>query len=321
MKIPPPLVIISGPTASGKSRLALDLALEFSGTVINADSMQVYRQLEIITARPSAEDMAKVPHRLFGEQDASEPCSAGRWRKMAVAEINAAHAGKRLPVIVGGTGLYVKSLVEGLAEIPDIPDKVRAEAAAVHTRLGGEEFKSLLAAIDPTSAERIPAGDTQRLIRAYEVFLASGKTLSEWREDQKPSTLDARMANVVLMPPREELYRAIDDRFDEMMEKGALDEVAALAGLELDPSLPAMKALGVRELIACVDGKMDIEQAIEAAKRSTRNFAKRQLTWLRHQTIGSEQGGKMEIYVSSAKYSESMATEIFSFIRQFLLTG
>ncbi len=321
MKNPPPLVIVAGPTASGKSRLALDLALEFSGTVINADSMQVYRELEIITARPSAEDMAKVSHRLFGVEAASRRCSAGRWLKMARAEITASHADGRLPIIVGGTGLYLKSLTEGLNEIPDISDDTRAAAAAAHERLGGEDFKVLLATVDPASAERIPAGDTQRLIRAYEVFLASGISLSEWRKVPAPSPIDASIASIVLMPSREELYQATDARFDEMMKLGALDEVAGLARLGLDPGLPAMKALGVRELIACIEGKTELEQSIEAAKRATRNFAKRQLTWLRHQTISSVQDDKTGMYSRPAKYSESLKGEIFSFIRQFLLTG
>ncbi len=332
----PPVLIVAGPTASGKSALAVDIALEFSGTVINADSMQVYEELRILTARPTDDEMAKVPHRLFGVMAAAEPCSAGKWLKMAAAEIEAAWAAKRLPIITGGTGLYIKALVEGLSQIPDVPKEARAEATRLHGELGGQAFRDELAQIDAPAAA-IPPGDSQRLIRAYEVYIATGTSLSEWRRNARPQPpIAARFGAVVLTPPRggpDGLYEALDRRFDEMMAAGGLAEAGALAALNLDPSLPAMKAIGVPELIAQVRGGVELADALEAAKRATRNFAKRQLTWLRHQIPGAikdEDGagngmgditGQIELHMVSAKYSESLRPEIFPFIRRFLLTG
>ena len=279
-----PVVIVAGPTASGKSALALDLAREFTGTVVNADSMQVYRELRVLTARPGAEKEAQAPHRLFGVLPASEACSAGRWLKMAVAEIEKAHATARLPIVVGGTGLYLKVLTEGLAAIPDIPGGVNEEVRDLYDRLGGEAFRDQLAKRDAEAAERLSAGDGQRLTRAMAVVRATGRTLSDWQRDQGPGpALNARFAVIRLMPGRDALYAATDARFDAMLADGALEEVRALTALGLDPELPAMKALGVGELGRHLAGGISLEEASEAAKRATRNFAKRQLTWLRNQ--------------------------------------
>lgn len=313
MNTKPVVVIVAGPTASGKSRLAMDLACAFGGTVINADSMQIYRELRVISARPSPEDEARVPHRLYGVLSAGERCSAGRWRAMAVAEIDDAVAVGRLPVIVGGTGLYLKALVAGLAPVPDIAPEVRADAVALHAAVGAEAFHHAVAALDPETAARLPAGDSQRLIRAFEVATATGRPLSAWQRETDPGREPAHtFITVALMPPRDELYRSIDARFDRMMAAGALDEVRALVAMDLDPSLPAAKAVGVRELAVHVRGECDHPTAIARAKRATRNYAKRQVTWIRHQLHAA--------LPLNEQYSERLRPIIFTFIRQFLLT-
>jgi tRNA dimethylallyltransferase len=309
----PPLVIVAGPTASGKSSLALDAAVEFGGTVINADSMQVYRELRVLTARPSAQAEARVPHRLFGILPATERCSAGRWLALAVPEIEAAWKARRLPIVVGGTGLYLKALLEGLSPVPAIPEAIRGEARELLTRLGGEGMRAELARLDPETAARLPAADGQRLARAYEVARATGKSLAQWQAEEKPRPpLEAEVLTLVLLPPRDDLYATIDARLERMLEEGALDEVAAVRALGLDPTLPAARALGLRELARYLDGEIDREAALHAAQQSSRNYAKRQFTWLRNQIAPSE--------VFSEKYSERLKPIIFSFIRKLLLT-
>ncbi len=307
-----PVLVVAGPTASGKSALAADVAAAFDGVVVNADSMQVYRELRVLTARPSAAEEARVPHRLFGILPAAEACSAGGWLGMARDEIAAAHADGRLPIVVGGTGLYLKALTEGLAAVPDIPDEVRAEARAEHARLGGEAFRAALAERDPESVASIPAGDSQRLIRAWEVVVGTGRPLPDWQRDGPLPPVEARVATIALVPPRDLLYAACDGRFDAMMADGALEEARALDALGLDDSLPAMKAVGVPQLLGHIRGEIPLADAVAAAKQATRNLAKRQLTWIRHQMTGA--------HVISAQYSERLLPEIFSFIRQFVLT-
>lgn len=308
-----PVLIIAGPTASGKSALAMDVAEALDGVIVNADSVQVYRELRVLSARPSPADEARVPHRLFGVLAAAEACSAGRWLAMARPEVAAAHAAGRLPIVVGGTGLYLKALTEGLAAVPDIPEDLRRSVRERHARLGGEAFRAELAALDPEAARRLPAGDGQRLVRAFEVVRATGVPLADWQQRGGDGpAVAARIATIVLAPPRAALYRAIDARFDAMLAAGALDEVAALLRLGLDPGLPAMKAVGVPQLVRHLQGEITLADAAAAAKQASRNFAKRQLTWLRHQIGDAE--------VISAQYSESLRPEIFSFIRQFLLT-
>ncbi len=308
------VVIIAGPTASGKSAMAIDVACEFSGVIINADSMQVYCKLDVLTARPPERDLAAAPHRLYGILDPDDPCSVGRWLDLAVKEIKAAWADGNLPLVVGGTGMYLKALLEGLAPIPDVPGEVREKATALHVELGGEAFREKLAELDAQAAARLPAGDTQRLIRAYEVALATGRPLSDWqKEHPSEPPLNSPIASIVLTPDRDVLYDGVNRRFDWMMENGALDEVRGLEKLGLDPSLPAMKAVGVPELLRALSGECDMETAMEDAKRATRQFAKRQMTWLRNQLTAD--------LPLTAQYSESFRAEIFSFIRQFMLTG
>jgi len=308
-----PVIIIAGPTASGKSALAVDLAEEFSGTVINADSMQVYAQLDVLSARPRGPDLERAPHCLYGVMDAAQSCSAGHWRDMAAEKIEAAWVDQRLPIVVGGTGLYLKALMEGMSPIPEVPSSARQQATELFERLGDVAFHVELAKRDPEIAARLPTGDRQRMIRAFEVSLATGRRLSDWqKEPLSGPAVAARFFTIVVLPERENLYAGIDARFERMIDQGALEEVKALMALNLDPALPALKALGVPELSRYLNGDCDLTTAMEDAKRATRNFAKRQLTWLRHQL---ENDLKID-----AQYSERLKPEIFSFIRQFLLT-
>jgi tRNA dimethylallyltransferase len=309
------IVIVAGPTGSGKSALALALAEEFAGTIINADSQQAYRDLAVLTARPGPEELARAPHRLYGVIDAGESCSAGRWGELALAEIAAARQAGRLPILVGGTGLYLEALLQGLAEVPAIPGAVREEARALYARLGGAEFRAHLLAIDPTAARLAPS-DGQRLTRAWEVVTATGRPLSEWQRCQAPPpSLPA--AAVVLLPPRAALYAACDARFRGMMAGGAEAELRALLARDLPPSLPAMKAVGVPQLAAWLAGELSREDAVIAAQHATRRYVKRQYTWFRNRLPENERFRKL---VVEAQFSESLLPEIFSFIRQFMLT-
>ncbi len=308
-----PVIVIAGPTASGKSNAALAVAEEFGGAVVNADSMQVYRDLNVLTARPGFPATARVPHLLYGFLPADRACSVGLWLELAVRAIAEVRAMGRLPVLVGGTGLYLKALMEGLSVIPEIPASVRDAARALHAELGGEAFRDRLAELDAEAAARLPAGDTQRLIRAYEVALGTGRTLRDWQQEGAANApVTGPFASIALVPPRAHLYAAIDARFGRMVEGGGLEEVRHLLSLGVDPGLPAMKAVGVRELTSYLKGESELETAVDAAMRATRHYAKRQFTWLRHQFEGG--------LILDAQYSESQKEKIFPFIRQFLLT-
>lgn len=281
--MPGPVILLAGPTASGKSAMAVALARRVGGVVINADSMQVYRELRVVTARPTAADEATVPHRLYGVIAASKACSAARWRALAMAEIEAAGGRGEVPIVVGGGGLYLRALVRGLAPVPDVPVAARDDARARHARLGGEAFHAALAARDPAMAARLHAGDTQRLIRAWEVIAATGRSLADWQAVPPEDPLDAPIYTVLAAPERAALYAACDARFERMLADGALEEVAALDALGLDGRLPAMKALGVPALRRHLRGEIPLVEARAAAQQATRNYAKRQLTWFRHQ--------------------------------------
>ena len=304
-------VIIAGPTASGKSALALSLAEYYGGTIINADSQQVYRDLRILTARPDAAAEARAPHRLYGFIDAAERGSAARWRDLAVAEIAASLAAGRLPIIVGGTGLYLRALSGGLASIPDIPPEIRTEATDLYRELGGAGFRDRLAAFDPMAAARFPPGDRTRLTRAYAVVRATGTPIGEWhRLPSSPSPF--RFATILLAPPRDALYAACDARFPAMIAAGGLDEAMALMTRNLSPDLPVMKAVGVRELIRHLEGEITLDDAIAAAQLATRRYAKRQTTWFRHQLRAD--------LTCAAQYSESFLRCSRHFIDRILLT-
>ena len=282
------LIIVAGPTASGKSALALALAGAFDGTIVNADSMQVYRDLRVLTARPDDAALAGAPHRLDGILDGSELCSAARWAALAHGEIAAAQASGRLPIVVGGTGLYLRTLLHGIAAVPEIPDEVREAARALHRDLGGEAFRAELARLDPAAAARLPAGDSQRLVRAYEVVTATGRTLGDWQRAGAESVPRYDNRQFVLLPPRDALYAACDGRLQAMIEAGALDEVRALMARDLPPEMPIRKAVGVPELARYLAGTLDLATAIAAAQQATRNYAKRQFTWFRHQLADAE---------------------------------
>ena len=277
-------VLIAGPTASGKSALALTLAEALGGTIINADAMQVYRDLRVLTARPSPAEEARVPHLLYGHVDAAENYSVGRWCVDASAALAAVERGGGLPILTGGTGLYFKALTRGLAAVPPIPAQIRS---AVRARLAREGIAALyaeLSARDVATARRLMPGDRARITRALEVVLATGRSLTDWHREGMTPTLDPQLAvKVFLDVDRAELYRRIDTRFDAMLVAGALDEVRALATRRLDPALPAMKAHGVPWLIRHINGEIDLAAAVEAAKRDTRRYTKRQATWFRHQ--------------------------------------
>jgi len=280
----PSTILIAGPTASGKSALALALAERRGGAIINADSMQVYRDLRIITARPTPDEERRVPHRLYGHVDAAENYSVGRWCNEAAAALAEAGQASGAAIFVGGTGLYFNALTRGLAGIPPIPAEIRDE---LRNRLAAEGAAALhaeLAARDPAAAARLKAGDRARVTRALEVKLATGRSILDWQETNKPAIVDlSRAAKVFLMPERDELLRRVDARFDAMMAAGALDEVRALAARKLDPNLPAMKAHGVPWLIRHLAGEVTLEEAVEHAKLETRQYTKRQATWFRNQ--------------------------------------
>jgi tRNA dimethylallyltransferase len=277
-------VLIAGPTASGKSALALALAEALGGTIINADAMQVYRDLRIVTARPTPEEEARAPHLLYGHVDAAENYSVGRWCVDASAALAAVERTGRLPILAGGTGLYFKALTRGLASIPPIPSQIRSVVRERLKREGTAALYAELSARDDASARRLMLGDRARISRALEVVLATGRSITDWHAERMTPALDPHAAiKVFLDVDRAELYGRIDSRFDAMLASGALDEVRALAGRRLDPALPAMKAHGVPWLIRHLNGEIDLPAAVDEAKRDTRRYTKRQATWFRHQ--------------------------------------
>ncbi len=277
-------MLIAGPTASGKSALALELAQRHVGTVINTDSMQVYRDLRVLTARPTAEEEALVPHRLYGHVDAAVNFSAGSFVADAAKMLTEARAQRRVPIFVGGSGLYFKALTRGLSAVPPIPQEVREGVRARLERDGVAALHAELARRDPVSAERLKPRDRTRIARALEVVEATGRALPDWhREGLPPMLPQGEYVALFLAPEREQLYVRIDARFEAMLTAGALDEVAALAARNLDPLLPAMKAHGVPALIRHLRGEITLDEAAEIGRVDTRHYAKRQFTWFRHQ--------------------------------------
>jgi tRNA dimethylallyltransferase len=279
-----PVILLAGPTASGKSALALALAEKFGGTIINADSMQVYRDLRLITARPRVEEERRMPHALYGHVDAAENYSVGAWRSEAAAELAMAERQSRAAIVVGGTGLYFNALTRGLTTMPPIPKQVRDDVRARLKSDGAAALHDELKRLDPHAAARLNRGDRARISRALEVMVATGRSIRDWHEDAKPDGPDSlRAVRIFLSPERDELARRIGARFDAMIEAGAIEEVRALMARNLDPSLPAMKAHGVPWLIRQLRGEITLEQAVEGAKRDTRQYTKRQQTWFRNQ--------------------------------------
>jgi tRNA dimethylallyltransferase len=277
-------VLIAGPTASGKSALALALAERAGGTIINTDSMQVYRDLRVITARPTAEEERRAPHLLYGHVDAGENYSTGRWVADAERALESVRAAGRVPIFVGGTGLYFRALTQGLSDMPPVPDEVRAQVRGEAEGVATGELHAKLTRIDPRTASGLRTSDRQRTIRALEIFAATGRPLAEWQENPGQPILESdQTVAVFLSIDRKELWQRIDARFDAMMAAGALDEVRALVARSLDPALPAMKAHGVPWLMRHLAGEISLEEAASGAKADTRHYSKRQETWFRHQ--------------------------------------
>ena len=274
-------VLIAGPTASGKSAAALALAQEIGGVVINADSMQVYREAPILTAQPSAADQARLPHLLYGHVSAREVYSVGSWRDNAITALKQAQAMNRTPIFVGGTGLYFTALTDGLADIPPTPPEIRDAARALLDDIGVEALHATLTDRDPLTASKLRSSDPQRVLRAFEVLEATGRPLAEWQSaPAEPVLNNAKLAAFVLDPPRSELRLRIAARFETMLDQGGLEEARKLEGL--DPALPAAKLLGLRPLRALASGTLTRAEALDAAITGTRQFAKRQMTWFRH---------------------------------------
>jgi tRNA dimethylallyltransferase len=277
-------VLIAGPTASGKSALALELAQKTGGVIINADSMQVYRDLRVITARPPPEEERIVPHRLYGHVDAAVNFSAGAWVSDAALVLAEARAQRRLAIFAGGSGLYFKALTRGLSAVPPIPPDIREGVRARLERDGVEALHAELAQRDPSSAERLKQRDRTRIARALEVIEATGRSLTDWHRDGLPPLLPpGTFRALFLEPDRDALYARIDARFEAMLNAGAMEEVAALAARQLDPLLPAMKAHGVPALTRHLRGEITRDEAAEIGRADTRHYAKRQFTWFRHQ--------------------------------------
>lgn len=315
-----PLIVLAGPTASGKSALGLAIAARVGGTIINADSMQIYRDLRILTARPTDEEMAQVPHRLYGVVDGAMKGTAALWRDMARAAIaEAANAG-RIPILLGGTGLYLRALLEGLVELPPIPQPARDEARSRLESLGPEGLHAALAQIDPETAARLKPGDSQRLARAYEVAVGTGKGLAAWHREAPSHS--APMPNpvfrLVLRPDRAVLYNRIDRRFEAMVAAGALDEArAVLARTDLPEDAPMRKAHGLPELMRHLRGEISLEEAVRIGQMNTRHYAKRQTTWFKNQVLP-------DLVVEndlSQQENFNLEAEIFPFIVRYLLTA
>lgn len=281
-----PPILIAGPTASGKSALALALAGRLGGVVINADSMQVYSELRILTARPTQEDEARAPHALYGFVPAREAYSTGRYLADAAAALREARAQGLRPIIVGGTGLYFKALLEGLSPVPPVDDAVRAYWRSEAGRIGASALHGILSARDPEMAARLKSADTQRIVRALEVFESSGRSLSYWQSQPGVALIDSgAVVRLVIVPDRATLQARAGARFERMVAEGALAEAGRIAALQLDAALPAMRAIGVAPLIAAVRGEIALVDAIEKAKTETRQYIKRQETWLKSNMI------------------------------------
>ncbi len=297
----PRAVIVAGPTASGKSALALDLARLLGGAVINADSMQTYRELRIITARPAPQDEAAAPHCLYGVRAAAEPGSVAWWREAALGAMRQAHAAGLVPILCGGTGMYFNALIEGLAEIPEPGPEARAEGRTLLAEAGPAALHARLAQVDPATASRLRPSDSQRLARAWEVWRGTGRGLAEWQSAPALPPAPWDFSAVLLHPPREALRNAIEARFAGMLEAGALDEVRSLLALGLDPGLPCMRAHGVPELGAYLAGRWSLEQATQRACQVTSQYTKRQATWFRHHNLS--RSGLQKVFL--ARYGDN----------------
>ena len=303
---------MAGPTAAGKSALGLAIAEKFDGVIINADSQQRYADLRVLTSRPSRADESRAPHRLFGDLGPGDTGSAAEWALKAAAEIRAAAGAGKLPILVGGTGLYFRALMEGLTDMPAVPAATRAAARDLRDEIGALEFHARLAARDPATAARLNPADSQRVLRAWEVVEATGTPLSAWHDAPGQPPLVASYFNILVLPPRAELYAACNARFAAMIAGGACAEVKALLDQGLDLDRGVGKALGVPELAAHLKGRCDLAAAVALAQTATRQYAKRQMTWFRNQFHAQ--------LTVNEQFSERILPEIFSNICRFLLT-
>ncbi len=276
------VIVVTGPTATGKSALALALAERLGGTVINADAMQTYDAFPILTAQPTAKERARVPHLLYGVLPLSDTLSAARWRTLATAEIERCIAQGRMPILCGGSGLYLRALMQGFAAVPDVPATIRETANSQWRQMGPEAFRARLGERDPAIVARLKPGDRQRHVRAWEVFLATGRPLSQWQEGEE-APAPWRFATLLLAPERSWLRPRIEKRFDAMLEQGVLGEVRAVFDSHPDPRWPSLKAHGAPELFGHLRGELPLENARQIAIDHTRQYAKRQMTWFRHQ--------------------------------------
>ena len=277
----PPLALIAGPTASGKSELALIFAEAAGGTVINADSAQVYADLRIITARPTPEDEARAPHSLYGYRDGAEACSAADWAADARRAIETVHASGGVPFLVGGTGLYIRTLIDGIAPVPEIDPAIREAVRSFSVM----HNYAALEREDPAAAARLRPSDSTRVARALEVVRSTGRPLADWQKERSGGIKDAvELAPLILLPERSQLYARCDERFEKMMSEEGVEEVRSLLSRGLNPLLPVMRAIGVREIAAWLRGELSREEALEAGRAATRQYAKRQYTWFSRQT-------------------------------------
>jgi tRNA dimethylallyltransferase len=280
MSIGPPVALLAGPTASGKSALALELAKRTRGVIVNADSAQIYRDLPILSAAPAAEERALADHRLYQVRDGADPCSAADWAQMARTEIAGIHETGRLPILAGGTGLYIRTLLDGIAPVPPVDPDIRKRVRSASV----EENRSRLEQVDPDAAVKLGTADSARIGRALEVALSTGRTLADWQRHREGGISDRiSLRPLILLPPRQWLYQRCDARFEAMIASGAVEEVKALLERKLDPSLPVMRAIGVSEIAAMLSGAIGLKEAVERGKQATRNYAKRQYTWFARQ--------------------------------------
>jgi tRNA dimethylallyltransferase len=313
-----PIIVLAGPTASGKSALGIAIAEKVNGTIINADSMQVYRDLRVLTARPTDDEMRQVPHRLYGVLDGARHGTAAIWVDLAKQAIADTIAEGRVPILLGGTGMYLRSLFEGLAEIPPIPAEIRAAARGKLTEEGATGLHAALSHADPETAAGLKPGDSQRLVRAWEVLQATGQGLAAWQTAPASPGLPNPVFRLLLAPPRDSLYARIDRRFEHMITAGALDEArAVLARTDIPHDAPMRKAHGLPELIQYLKGEISLGEVVRIGQLNTRHYAKRQTTWFRHQF-------KPDLVVEkdlSQQENFNLEAEIFPFIVRYLLTA
>ncbi len=309
-----PIIILSGPTASGKSALALFIAAEIDAVIINCDSKQIYREIPIITAQPTEAEKQTVEHNLYGVISAAEDCSVARWIELAIGAISAARAKNKIPLLVGGTGLYIKYLTEGLPNIPDIEDDIRAKVRDRLAEIGSVQLHQELTKIDAEMAEKLKPNDGQRIARAYEVIQQTGKSLLWWQQQKsQPFYSKESFQTFFLAPDREKVYENCNKRFVTMVNDGVIDEIKALDSMSLDATLPAMKAHGVPEILSYLHGNMTLDDAIDQAQKNTRHYIKRQFTWFKHQM--------QDVIFLENLAKEQLKTEMLANISRFLLTA